>query len=127
VEAASESQWQMAVGSSVSKTQLIQAGNFILSPSYGYSASSLLANEDPAAIAYIRDFSHHNYPQTMATGAPIPSPNLTTLMSHSNISGNVAPYAADTEAAHAKGLEYVFGETNSGEHPVLRPGFVQRR
>lgn len=87
----------------------------MLPPAYGYSASQLFANEHPAAIKYIRDFSHHNYPQTVANTSAVPPPNLTSLMSRVSISENVGLYTADTKVTKQLGIDHVFGETNSGE------------
>ncbi|KAF4627478.1 hypothetical protein G7Y89_g10679 [Cudoniella acicularis] len=125
-EATSESTWQISIGTALNTSSLIQAGNFILPPSYGSSAAQLFSNENPAAIKYIRDFSHHNYPQAMDNTSTVPSPNLTTLMSHVNIVQNVNLYRADIEVTQKLGMEYVFGETNSvsgGGSPLISKTF----
>lgn len=90
VEAESESIWQTAVGAALGDKQFVQAGNFILEPDGGSSAMNLFALEIPSSLQYIKDFSHHNYPQTVATGTPFPSANLTSLMSHVRVVENVA-------------------------------------
>jgi hypothetical protein len=113
-EIASESQWQTAIGSALGLESFIQGGNFFLPPDFGYSAAAYFADESPAAVLYVKDFSHHNYPQTLNPGGSgIPGPNLTMLMSHTNTATNVAIYANDTEVTTKLGMDYVFGETNS--------------
>jgi hypothetical protein len=114
VEAESEVEWQTALGQALDLTYLVQAGSYYQPPSYGWSAQSFFASANARALEYIRVFSHHNYPQTTFAGHGDP-PNLETLMSHSNITANVAPYADDAKVAHMNGLQYVFGETNAGE------------
>jgi hypothetical protein len=53
--------------------------------------------------SYVYDYAHHNYP----------GGTLTSLMSHSSISSNIAVFQADIAAAATTGKEYVLGETNS--------------
>ncbi|KAI9703439.1 MAG: hypothetical protein M1820_005912 [Bogoriella megaspora] len=112
-EAASESEWQIALGNALYEDRIIQAGNFVLTPDYGYSAAELLRMEDPAALKYIKDFSHHNYPQTVANTTIVPHPNLKQLMNHSVIVANVRQFESDVPEANDRGFDYVFGETNS--------------
>lgn len=92
----------------------------MLGPEYNSSAAQLFQHEDPAAIKYIKDFSHHNYPETVANTSLVPAPNLTALMSHVNIVNNVRPYGEDTNATQQLDFDYVFGETNSGETIRMR-------
>ena len=123
-EATSEAKWQTAVGTAIDSEHVIQAANFYLPPAYGWSAKELFASENASAIKFIKDFSHHNYPQTVATTTQGSPPNLTVLMSHVNIVANVAPYMDDAKVTTALGLEYVFGETNSGEGSQHTPNLL---
>ncbi|KIM92707.1 glycoside hydrolase family 79 protein [Oidiodendron maius Zn] len=109
VEAASEASWQIAVGSSFTFRQkrIIQAGNFYGSP-VNFSAAELIQNENSTAFPYIKDFSHHNYPQSTYFIVDLPS-----LMSHRDIVNNVRTFEEDVAIARRMGWEYVFGETNS--------------
>lgn len=124
-DANSEAQWQTAIGEAVAQDHIIQAGNFYLPPAYNYSASYLLSSvsEEATDLKWIRTFSHHNYPQTVANNGTV---SLPQLMSHVNITTNVAQYASDVSFARSKGVEYLFGETNSvsgGGSPVISPTF----
>lgn len=113
-EAASESEWQIAVTNAIHGKRIIQAGNFILTPEFGYGAEELFQNEKSSALKHIRTFSHHNYPQTVANTSVVPSPNLPQLMNHSAITANVQQYQDDVPFATSHGVDYVFGETNNG-------------
>ena len=96
----------------LSQTHIVQAGNFYIPPA-NFSAAELIANEDIAnssALIYVRDFSHHNYPQSTYFTVDLPS-----LMSHESVVSNVRGFERDVVAAEKVGWEYVFGETNSGE------------
>jgi hypothetical protein len=88
----------------------------------GWSAKSLLTYLKPAAKNYVKFFSHHNYPQTVSDRATsgLPRPDLKSLMSHVNVSSNVGQYQADAAFSTSQGIQYVLGETNSGE-PQLQP------
>ncbi|KAJ3454144.1 hypothetical protein MRS44_018038 [Fusarium solani] len=109
-EAASESRWQIGVGEATKSNKFVQAGNYV---TMNYTAETLFEGLGPAALKYVRTFSHHNYPQTVANTTTFPPVNLKSLMSHVQISGNVGSYATDTQVTRELGLEWVFGETNS--------------
>jgi hypothetical protein len=59
LDAASEDQWQIAVGDALRKKNIIQAGNFVSNPPT-WGAESLVKYENSTAIPYIKQFSHHD-------------------------------------------------------------------
>lgn len=61
-DAASEAQWQTAVGIALETQHIIQSGNYYLSPAHNYSAQYLLSSpaEEATGLKWIRTFSHHN-------------------------------------------------------------------
>ncbi len=97
----------------------MQAGNFILTPSYGYSAAELFANEDPAAIRYIRDFSHHNYPQTVSGAGGDPGTQFDDADEPRQHREQRRGLLSRHSSNSGRGLDYVFGETNSGTQLYL--------
>ncbi|KAH8593538.1 hypothetical protein B0O99DRAFT_662702 [Bisporella sp. PMI_857] len=101
---ASEVSWQDAVCGNLSASNLISAGVF-----FGTSPMSIsgLTSIEGNSNAYVKDYCSHNYPQSASTA------NLATLMSHSSISSQIKPFAAEISAAAAKGKAHIFGETNS--------------
>lgn len=120
-EAASEAEWQLAVGSALRQTHIVQAGAFESSPA-NFSAMELIENERSAnsrSLTYIKDFSHHNYPQSTYFTVDLPS-----LMSHESVVSNVREFERDVVAAEKEGWEYVFGETNSGERLYLISSWI---
>ncbi len=102
---ASEVVWQDAVCGNLSASNLISAGVF-----FGTSPMSIagLSAVEGSAGTLAKDYCSHNYPQSASTA------NLATLMSHSAISSQIKPFAAEVAAATAKGKPHIFGETNSG-------------
>ncbi|CAK7227504.1 hypothetical protein SBRCBS47491_006591 [Sporothrix bragantina] len=127
VEAQNQVEWQLAIEPTLKKKGIFQGGVYYLPPAYGFSAAELLPVESSnSALEYLGSFSHHNYPQTASAKANASAPVLAELMSHVNITDNVAPYGADTAATDEYGLTYVFGETNSvsgGGSPDISPTF----
>jgi Glycosyl hydrolase family 79 C-terminal beta domain len=102
VDAESEDNWDILVGSAIGKKSIIQAGNSNASPPT-WGAAELIATENSTAKSFVYDYAHHNYPGGSLTG----------LMSHSDIVSNMAQFTADIAAAVTTGKDYVFGETNS--------------
>lgn len=104
IDAASQNNWDILVGSAIGKTNIIQAGNSnSLPPTWG--AAELIATENATVKQYVKTYAHHNYP----------GGTVTSLMSHSNIASNLHQFDADIAAALGQGKPYIFGETNSGE------------
>ncbi|KAK3313124.1 hypothetical protein B0H66DRAFT_569615 [Apodospora peruviana] len=104
VDAASQNNWNIRVGSAVGKKNIIQAGNWNdAAPKWG--AAQLIASGNGTAREYVRHYAHHNYP-----GGTIQS-----LMTHPTTVKNVRnQFEADVAAVKAQtGKEYVLGETNS--------------
>lgn len=106
IDAESQDDWDIRVGSAISKTNIIQAGNSNSAPPT-WGAAELIATENSTAKQYVYDYAHHNYP----------GGTLTALMSHSGIVTNMNQFTADIAAASTTGKDYVLGETNSGIHP----------
>ncbi|KAL2186393.1 glycoside hydrolase family 79 protein [Thermothelomyces heterothallicus CBS 203.75] len=104
VDAASQVDWSIRVGSAVGKRNIIQAGNWN-EPPPEWGAAQLIARENATASQYIRHYAHHNYP----------GGDVQKLQSHSQTSSNVrSMFAADVAAVKQQtGKEYVLGETNS--------------
>ncbi|RHZ62021.1 glycosyl hydrolase family 79 C-terminal domain-containing protein [Aspergillus thermomutatus] len=100
----SEVSWQDAVCGNLSVSNIISAGVF-----FGTSPMSIagLAAAEGEANTYVKDYCSHNYPQSASTA------NLASLMSHSAITSQIKPFAAEVSAAAAKGKPHIFGETNS--------------
>ncbi|KAH6694956.1 hypothetical protein BKA61DRAFT_683416 [Leptodontidium sp. MPI-SDFR-AT-0119] len=126
VEAASEVEWQLAIGKAMHTRHIVQAGGYVAPISYT-NATYLFSQETKDALKYVGSFSHHFYPQSISPLAiGIGAPNLEHLMSHVNTSKNVEPFALDTAATDALDLDYVFGETNTvsgGGSPIISPTF----
>lgn len=102
IDAASQNNWAILVGSAVNKAQIIQAGNSNDSPPT-WGAAELIATENATVKQYIKTYAHHNYP----------GGSVTSLMSHKSISNNLHVFDADVAAALKENKPYVFGETNS--------------
>ncbi|KAI1407696.1 glycoside hydrolase family 79 protein [Hypoxylon sp. FL1857] len=102
IDAASQNNWAVSVGSAVNKAQIIQAGNSNDSPPQ-WGAAELIATENATVKQYVKTYAHHNYP----------GGSVTSLMSHKGISSNLHVFDADVAAALKEGKPYVFGETNS--------------
>ncbi|KAM3084116.1 hypothetical protein ACMFMG_001778 [Clarireedia jacksonii] len=102
IDAASQNNWGIQVGTALQTTNIIQAGNSNSAPPT-WGAAELIASGNSTVRQYVRDYAHHNYP-----GGTLPN-----LMSHSTIVSNLAPIGTDVLAATAVGKEYVLGETNS--------------
>ncbi|KAI1475333.1 glycoside hydrolase family 79 protein [Daldinia eschscholtzii] len=102
IDAASQNNWALAVGSAIKKSSIIQAGNSNDSPPT-WGAAELIATENATVKGYIKTYAHHNYP----------GGSVTSLMSHKSISSNLHKFDADVAAALKEGKPYVFGETNS--------------
>lgn len=93
------------MGSALNAQDIIQAGNSNSAPPT-WGAAELISTENSTVKSYVHDYAHHNYP----------GGTITSLMSHSTISGNIAVFKADVAAAVAAGKDYVLGETNSGTY-----------
>ncbi|PYH43001.1 glycosyl hydrolase family 79 C-terminal domain-containing protein [Aspergillus saccharolyticus JOP 1030-1] len=105
-DAASQVEWQAAVGQALDTTSIIQAGVFFGLGSY--EVTNLVgAEEDTNATQYVRSFCHHYYPYSASTA------DLDGLMSHEAIIAGVTEFQAQVEAAHDLDKEFVMGETNS--------------
>ncbi|KAE8445754.1 hypothetical protein EG329_012933 [Mollisiaceae sp. DMI_Dod_QoI] len=102
VDAASQDNWDILVGKALHTTSIIQAGNSNSAPPK-WGAAELIATENSTAQSYVYDYAHHNYP----------GGKISSLMSHSTISSNLAVFNADIAAAATTGKDYVLGETNS--------------
>lgn len=103
VDAESQDNWDITVGSALNTQKIIQAGNSNSAPPT-WGAAELIATENSTAKSYVHDYAHHNYP----------GGTISSLMSHSSISSNIAIFSADVTAAVGAGKDYVLGETNSG-------------
>jgi hypothetical protein len=113
IDAESQDNWDILVGSALNTQLIIQAGNSNSAPPT-WGAAELIATENTTTKSYVYDYAHHNYP----------GGTLTALMSHSDIVSNVAIFNADVTAATGVGKEYVLGETNSGVCPFQSSGEV---
>ncbi|KAJ8109392.1 hypothetical protein ONZ43_g6148 [Nemania bipapillata] len=102
IDAASQNNWALSVGSALNRRDIIQAGNSNDSPPK-WGAAELIATQNATVKQYIHDYAHHNYP----------GGTITSLMSHSGISRNLHVFDADVAAALKEGKQYIFGETNS--------------
>ncbi|KAL7624819.1 hypothetical protein AAE478_004033 [Parahypoxylon ruwenzoriense] len=102
IDAASQNNWDILVGSAVDKKPIIQAGNSNDSPPT-WGAAELIATENATVKQYVKTYAHHNYP----------GGSVTSLMSHKGISSNLHIFDADVAAALKEGKPYIFGETNS--------------
>ncbi|KAI0551143.1 hypothetical protein F4679DRAFT_540541 [Xylaria curta] len=102
IDAASQNNWAVSVGSALNKQDIIQAGNSNDSPPK-WGAAELIATENATVKQYIHNYAHHNYP-----GGSVQS-----LMSHRGISSNLHVFDADIAATLKEGKQYIFGETNS--------------
>ncbi|KAL6416149.1 hypothetical protein AUP68_00362 [Ilyonectria robusta] len=124
-EAMSAVQWQLAIGEALQEPHIIQIGGYV-APIWYTNATYLLSQETPEAFKYIKSFSHHFYPQSVYPLSISGAPNLTELMSHANISANVAEFAIDRVSTDEHGMAYIFGETNTvsgGGSPIISPTF----
>jgi hypothetical protein len=141
-DAASEKSWFTAIAPSVSfftrqkkydlaEARRFQVGNIFQAAVYISWRTAPTIPLLGTSISTVRSVSEHSYPQSACNGA---TTNLTTLMSHSyvmlhiisevwlkilssDIVSYTAGFAADAASAHAAGVRYFFGETNSGEIP----------
>ena len=111
VDATSQVNWNIQVGSAVGKTNIIQAGNWNQAPPE-WGAAQLIAKENATSKQYVRHYAHHNYP----------GGTIQKLQTHSQTASNVRTlFEADVAAVKRQtGKEYVLGETNSGKHPPLK-------
>ncbi|KAK9770588.1 hypothetical protein AB5N19_11409 [Seiridium cardinale] len=102
IDAASQNNWDILVGTAVNKKPIIQAGNSNDAPPT-WGAAELIATENSTVQQYVKTYAHHNYP----------GGTVTSLMSHADIATNLHVFDADVTAALGQGKPYVFGETNS--------------
>ncbi|KAK6062787.1 hypothetical protein SCUP234_12924 [Seiridium cupressi] len=102
IDAASQNNWDILVGTAVDKKPIIQAGNSNDAPPT-WGAAELIATENSTVQQYVKTYAHHNYP----------GGTVTSLMSHADIATNLHVFDADVTAALGQGKPYVFGETNS--------------
>jgi hypothetical protein len=107
IDAESQDNWDIIVGSALNTQQIIQAGNSNSAPPT-WGAAELIATENSTVKSYVHDYAHHNYP----------GGTISNLMSHSSISSNIAIFNADVTASVSAGKDYVLGETNSGESHI---------
>lgn len=103
IDAASQNNWDIQVGTALNSTNIIQAGNSNASPPT-WGAAELIAGGNATVRTFVKDYAHHNYP----------GGSLQSSMSHSGSVSNMAPIGMDGMAANVVGKEYVLGETNSG-------------
>jgi hypothetical protein len=103
IDAESQDNWDILVGSALNTKYIIQAGNSNSAPPT-WGAAELIATENSTVKPYVHDYAHHNYP----------GGTVISLMTHSGIVSNVAIFDADIAAAVGVGKDYVLGETNSG-------------
>ncbi|KAJ3808016.1 hypothetical protein F5876DRAFT_46898 [Lentinula aff. lateritia] len=101
-DAASEKSWFTAIAPSVGN--IFQAAVYL---SWRTAATIPLLG---TSIGNVRTVSEHSYPQSACGGA---TTNLQTLMSHSGIVSYTAGFKDDATSAHAAGVRYFLGETNS--------------
>ncbi|KAI0017003.1 glycoside hydrolase family 79 protein [Xylariomycetidae sp. FL0641] len=102
VDARSQNNWAISVGSAMGKRPIIQAGNSNDSPPK-WGAAELIATQNDTVKQYVKTYAHHNYP----------GGSISSLMSHGGIASNLHKFDADIAAALQEGKQYVFGETNS--------------
>ncbi|KAK3292830.1 glycoside hydrolase family 79 protein [Chaetomium fimeti] len=104
VDASSQVDWNIRVGSAVGKNNIIQAGNWNQAPPE-WGAAQLIARENATSKPYVRHYAHHNYP----------GGDVQKLQTHSQTASNVrSMFAADVAAVKQQtGKEYILGETNS--------------
>ncbi|KAK4172980.1 family 79 putative glycoside hydrolase [Triangularia setosa] len=100
----SQIEWQRALASNLSTSNIISAGVFFGTDNFN---NTNLAREEGNAMTTVKNFNSHNYPQWAGTY------NLTRLMSHSAIATQISPFKTEAMAAKASGKEYIIGETNS--------------
>lgn len=115
IDAASQNNWDISVGSAVKKAPIIQAGNSNDSPPT-WGAAELIATENATVKQYVKTYAHHNYP----------GGSVSSLMSHKSISTNLHVFDADVAAALKENKPYIFGETNSGIVNQMRRKFSPR-
>ncbi|TKX19237.1 hypothetical protein C1H76_8615 [Elsinoe australis] len=101
---ASQVSWQAAVGSAVNKTNIFSAGVYFGTNSFNIQG---LAAREGSSLAYVKDYSSHNYPQSS------PNFNLTRLMNHAAIGQQISPFKAEYNTARSQNKTYLMGETNS--------------
>ncbi|KAK3896868.1 glycoside hydrolase [Staphylotrichum tortipilum] len=104
VDATSQVNWNIQVGSAVGKTYIIQTGNWNQAPPE-WGAAQFIAKENTTSKQYVRHYAHHNYP----------GGTIQKLQTHSQTASNVRNlFEADVAAVKRQtGKEYVLGETNS--------------
>ncbi|KAI1076700.1 glycoside hydrolase family 79 protein [Whalleya microplaca] len=102
IDAASQNDWALAVGSAVNQKPIIQSGNSNDSPPT-WGAAELIATQNSTVKQYVKTYAHHNYP----------GGSVTSLMSHKGISSNLHVFDSDVAAALKEDKPYVLGETNS--------------
>ncbi|KAK4154252.1 glycoside hydrolase [Chaetomidium leptoderma] len=104
VDATSQVNWNIQVGSAVGKNNIIQAGNWNQAPPQ-WGAAQLMAKENATSRQYVRHYAHHNYP----------GGSIQKLQTHSETASNIRSlFDADVAAVKQQtGKEYVLGETNS--------------
>lgn len=112
VDATSQINWNIRVGSALGKTNIIQAGNWNQAPPE-WGAAQLIAKENATAKQYVRHYAHHNYP----------GGSIQKLQTHSQTASNIRQFDADVAAVKREGKEYVLGETNSGSCPFFSLSF----
>ncbi|GJE97722.1 glycoside hydrolase family 79 protein [Phanerochaete sordida] len=103
VDAASQKSWFETFSRSVGS---VFQGAVTLSWSAGETLT--LLGTDGAAL--LKSLSRHSYPQSACGGA---ATNLPSLMSHSGIVSYTRQYRSEAAQAHAAGIKYFLGETNS--------------
>ncbi|KAI5118607.1 hypothetical protein M0805_008038 [Coniferiporia weirii] len=104
-DGASQKNWFTSISSSVG--DIFQAAVYLQYPTWSTTGLIPLLGD---AIAFVKTFSGHSYPQSACGGA---ATNLESLMSHSGIVSYTKQYATEANSAHAQGKRYFLGETNS--------------
>jgi hypothetical protein len=89
-----------------------------------YSAAYLFSHINASSLNYIRDFSHRNYPQRVQD-TEVTSPNLPSLMSHSDIATNVGQYKQDARAAALHGIPMCLGRQIQVNNSHLRSSYEE--
>ncbi|KAK7060146.1 hypothetical protein VNI00_000910 [Paramarasmius palmivorus] len=101
-DAASERSWFTSLAPSLGN--IFQGGVYL-----SWSISGLVSQLGNA-MANVKSFSGHSYPQSACGGA---STNLQSLMGHAGIVSYTRKYSTDASAVHNAGKRYFLGETNS--------------
>ncbi|KAI9324775.1 hypothetical protein DFJ73DRAFT_768003, partial [Zopfochytrium polystomum] len=112
-DANSQITWQKAVGATINKSNIIQAG-VRLQPQFGWSIAQIVPFVSANGTSpLVTSFGEHSYPQSACGGA---ATNLTDLVSHKSIVNYCKQYASESAAARSIGKHYFISETNSAPY-----------